>query len=128
MFRSHKIGAVGEKEAVKFFKQKGFRLIDKNYRKPWGEIDLVVLKEKNLRFIEVKTVTFRGGGDLEAVDFYRPEDNLHYHKLKRLGRVIETYLLDKDVAEDIDYQIDSLAVYLDDKMKVQKFDWLENIF
>ena len=116
-----KIGALGENMACRFLVKQGFKILDRNYSKKWGEIDIVAEKDKILRFIEVKTVVSR------ETDRYRPEENVHYQKLKRLSRVIQTYLLDKKVSYETEWQIDVLAVFLDLKNKKAKFRWTENI-
>ncbi len=128
MFKSHKTGQLGESLALKFLQNKGFSLVEKNYRKPWGEIDIIVRKGSDLRFVEVKTVTVVHNVSRGTYDGYEPEDNIHSAKLKRLGRTIETYLLDKDISDDIDWQLDSVAVYLDQEGREIKIEWLENIY
>ena len=116
-----KIGALGENMACRFLVKRGFKVLDRNYSKKWGEIDIVAGKDKILRFIEVKTVVSY------ETDRYRPEENVHYQKLKRLSRVIQTYLLDKKVSYETEWQIDVLAVFLDLETKKAKFRWTENI-
>ena len=91
-----KIGVLGENMACRFLVKQGFKILDRNYSKKWGEIDIVAKKDKIFRFIEVKTVvSSSSSADKYATDRYRPEENVHYQKLKRLSRVIQTYLLDK---------------------------------
>ena len=119
-----KIGALGENMACRFLVKQGFRVLDRNYNKKWGEIDIVAEKDKVLRFIEVKTVVSVVSYE---TDRYRPEENVHYQKLKRLSRVIQTYLLDKNVSYETGWQIDVLAVFLDLETKKAKFRWIENI-
>ena len=116
-----KIGALGENTACRFLVKRNFKILDRNYNKKWGEIDIVAEKDKILRFIEVKTVV-----SYETCK-YRPEENVHYQKLKRLSRVIQTYLLDKKVPYETEWQIDVLAVFLDLGNKKAKFRWTENI-
>lgn len=116
-----KVGALGENMACRFLVKQGFKVLDRNYSKKWGEIDIVAEKDKVLRFIEVKTVVSH------ETDRYRPEENVHYQKLKRLSRVIQTYLLDKNVSYETEWQIDVLAVFLDLENKKAKFRWTENI-
>ena len=60
-------------------------------------------------------------------DRYLPEENVHYQKLKRLSRVIQTYLLDKKVSYETEGQIDVLAVFLNLENKKAKFRFTENI-
>lgn len=124
------VGQKGEDEAVKYLKNKGFSVIDRNYLKPWGELDIVARKGECLYFVEVKTVT-RTANFITKTDGegdYEPEDNIHPWKIKRLSRAIETYLLEKRIDDDSDWQIDSIAVYLDSGGVVLKIEHLEDIF
>ena len=116
-----KIGALGENMACRFLVKHGFRILDRNYSKKWGEIDIVAEKDKIFRFIEVKSIVSY------ETNRYRPEENVHYQKLKRLSRVIQTYLLDKKVSYETEWQIDVLAVFLDLNNKKAKFRFTENI-
>ena len=85
-------------------------------------------KDKVLRFIEVKTVvSSSSSADKYETDRYRPEENVHYQKLKRLSRVIQTYLLDKKVSYETEWQIDVMAVFLDLESKKARFRFTENI-
>ncbi len=101
-----KIGEIGENVAVKFLMKHGFLILDRNYTKKWGEIDIVAEKDKKLYFIEVKSVSH------ETLDS-RPEDNMHPWKLKRLGRALQTYLLSTKIYEEKEWQVDLLVIYLD---------------
>ena len=116
-----KIGALGENMACRFLVKHGFKILDRNYSKKWGEIDIVAEKDKIFRFIEVKSIVSY------ETDRYRPEENVHYQKLKRLSRVIQTYLLDKKVSYETEWQIDIMAVFLDLENKKAKFRFMENI-
>ncbi|MEX0910495.1 MAG: YraN family protein [Candidatus Paceibacterota bacterium] len=127
MFKAHKVGQIGEKLAANFFQRQGFKLVDKNYSRPWGEIDLIVQKGNDLRFVEVKTITVAENVP-RGTDFYEPEDNIHPYKLKRLYKVIETYVDQKDISDSIDWQLDAVAVYLSKEGRELKIDWLENIY
>src|SRR5680860_1651073 len=96
-----KTGQIGEDLAVHYLKNKGFKVLDRNYWKPFGEIDIVVKKDGIVYFIEVKTVT-RDSFDVNhgTKDDYEPEDNMHLWKRQRLGRVIQVYLSEKGIGED----------------------------
>ncbi|MFA5736717.1 MAG: YraN family protein [Candidatus Paceibacterota bacterium] len=126
-----RIGRLGENEAARWLKRNGFKIIDRNYWKPWGEIDLVAQKGQFLHFVEVKTVCLERG-ELARFDRYEPEDNIHPWKLKRLAKAIESYLLEKfneeDVLEEPDWQLDALCIYLEKgSEKVLKVEYLEGI-
>jgi len=118
-------GQKGEDEAAKYLQKQGFSVLDRNYRKSWGELDIVAKKGNWLHFVEVKTVTRE---KLGTRDWYEPEDNIHPWKIKRLSRAIQTYLLEKKVDDEIEWQVDSLAVYLNNRGEVLKIDYLEDIF
>lgn len=125
-----RIGQLGENEAFSWLKKEGFKILDRNYWKPWGEIDLVAQKGQNLHFVEVKTICL-DRGDLASFDRYSPEDNLHPWKLKRLNKTIETYLLEKfgdDGDNEPDWQLDAICVYLEQgSEKVLKIEYLREI-
>ena len=61
-------GAWGEDLALRYLLRRGYNLVERNYRKRRGEIDLIVRKEETLVFVEVKLRRSTGFGDpLEAV-------------------------------------------------------------
>lgn len=122
------VGQKGEDLACKHLEKLGFSIVERNYWRPWGEIDIVARKGKELRFVEVKTVSREKLPEIN--EDYEPEDNLHPWKLKRLRRVIETYLLANDWVdgEDLDWQVDAVLVYLQPSSGgVLKIDILEDL-
>lgn len=122
-----KVGQIGENIACRFLMKRGFNIIERNYWKKWGEIDIISEKEGILRFIEVKTVSRENLDNVtHETDDYRPEDNIHPWKLKRLSRTIQTYLLEKS-DDDTDWQFDIIAIYLDMVSKKAKVQFLEDI-
>ncbi|MEJ0001687.1 MAG: YraN family protein [bacterium] len=129
---TQKLGEIGENVAVKFLMKHDFAVIDRNYTKKWGELDIVAEKGNKLYFIEVKSVaretldSGRASKDNARHDSaeshetsgeYRPEDNMHPWKLKRMSRTIQTYLLSKKVPDEKEWQVDLLVIYLDVKNK-----------
>lgn len=119
-----KIGRLGEEAACMFLTKQGFSIVDRNYLRPWGEIDIVAQNKNDLRFIEVKTVT---RNSVPIGDNYDPEDNIHPWKRKRLRRIIETYILQKDLSDDIEWQVDTISVYLKPDGEVLKIERLEDV-
>jgi putative endonuclease len=137
--KKRKIGDIGENIACRFLMKRGFEIIEQNYNKKWGEIDIISKKGEKLHFIEVKSVS---RDSLKYVspetDSYRPEDNLHPWKLERLSRVIQTYLLgykgNRSVSfqpgnstGETDWQFDVIVVYLDMKGLQAKINYMEDI-
>jgi len=125
---TQKTGETGENIAVKFLMKHGFRILDRNYTKKWGEIDVVAEKDSKLYFIEVKSVSCETLNNVnhETLDQYHPEDNMHPWKLKRLSRTIQTYLLSKNLDEK-EWQVDLLVVFLDLKDKKAKVKVVSDI-
>ena len=126
---TQKIGEVGENITVKFLMKHGFSILDRNYTKKWGEIDIVAEKENKLYFIEVKSVSRPDLGNVsqETLDQYNPEDNMHPWKLKRMSRTIQTYLLNKKITDEKEWQVDLLVVFLDIKNKKARIKVVEDI-
>ncbi|MEK7669269.1 MAG: YraN family protein [Patescibacteria group bacterium] len=128
MAKHNKTGEMGENIVTNFLSKKGYILICRNYRRKWGEIDIIMEKDKVLHFVEVKTVSRNsyGGRFEQEINNYRPEDNMHPWKLKRLRRAIQTYLLEKYKKEPL-WQFDLACVFLDQERRVAKVKFMENI-
>ena len=56
------LGREGERVAEQFLKRKGYKLVERNYRCPVGEIDLIALDRRVIVFVEVKTRSGHGFG------------------------------------------------------------------
>lgn len=117
------IGKLGEDIAVKYLGNKGYGILARNYRKPWGEIDIIAKNGEILVFVEVKTQ--------KAGFEWRPEENVNFHKKKQLSRMINTYLKDSQVRgvinKEIDWQIDVIAIELNFNPQNARVEHIENI-
>jgi len=107
-----KLGNIGEDFCVKHLVKHGYIVLDRNYLKKWGEIDIVAKKDGIIHFVEVKTKELESFM-WNSFDSYDPEENVHPWKLNRLSRAIQTYLIDKDIDDDTEWQVDVVAVFLD---------------
>lgn len=145
---TQKVGSLGEELAVRFLVKRGYNILDRNYRRPWGELDIVAEKNWKLHFVEVKSVSARRGDISDKTisyetsprekaltyvllrqpkDRYRPEDNVHANKIKRLRRIIQTYLILKHVSDETDWQFDVVTVFIDPETKRAKVSLLESV-
>jgi len=135
MAKHNELGQIGEEIACKFLVKHGFKVICRNYRKKWGEIDIIAEKQEIIHFIEVKSVSCES---LDSVsrekDAYRPEDNLHPQKIRRLSRVIQTCLMEMEdsdpsmsESDEIEWQFDVLCVYISMEKRVGRVKILEDI-
>lgn len=118
-------GALGEDLGCQYLKDKGYRILARNYcnasGKRLGEIDIVAEKEKELVFIEVKSRVGREG--YVSV----PEANITPLKLRKLSRIALSYLREKKREKD-NYHFDALSVMYDPVMKKAQIRHLEHIF
>jgi putative endonuclease len=126
------IGALGEDIATKYLQNKGFTVIERNYLKKCGEIDIIAKIGHVLHFVEVKSVSHEIIPSSEAyvtrrTDSYRPEDNIHPAKLKRLSRTIELYLFEKHTEREPEWQFDAITVKLDMSTMKASVKFIENI-
>lgn len=79
------IARKGEDVAAEYLKNHGYKLIERNFRKGYGEIDIVAVKGKTLVFVEVKTrTTDLFGGARESIARY---------KLHKLIQTVQFYRL-----------------------------------
>ena len=68
------LGRAGEIKAAEFLKKKGYKIITKNYKTPFGEIDVIAKDGDYIVFVEVKTrVNDDYGAPSEAVNFRKRE-------------------------------------------------------
>ncbi len=105
-----RIGNEGEDIACRFLESKGFRVVQRNYLKPWGELDIVALLDGVYRFVEVKTISRATSGSGSTGNM-TAEDHVSPAKLRKLARTAELYMA--RVKGSPDYQIDVVTVELD---------------
>lgn len=99
-----RLGALGEDLAAKHLQERGYRILERNYRCRVGEIDCVAVKDRTLVFLEVKARSHGGyGGPLEAVDA---------RKRRKVTRVAQCYLLEKNL-HDVPQRFDVVAVWFE---------------
>lgn len=129
MAKHNDTGQMGENIVANFLTKKGFDVICRNYKKKWGELDIVASKDNVLHFVEVKTVSRKSFGRHfeQEINNYRPEDNMHPWKLKRLQRAIQTYLIEKYISRESSWQFDLACVFLDQEKRIAKVRFMENL-
>jgi len=116
--KTSQTGALGEEIAATFLRRKGYKILERNYRKPWGEIDIIAEKGGQVHFIEVKAVS----GGMEALsrekNTYRPEEMATDKKLYKVARTAALYMESKrDMRE---FQVDVLGVVMDREKRVAR--------
>jgi len=118
MHVANPLGRKGEDIACKFLLQKGYKIIERNFRKSYAEIDIIGTKDNTLVFIEVKTRT--------STNFGAPFESITYWKLKPLIKTAQFYAsIHPKLPQAL--RIDAIAVYIKRDSKVEKIDHIENI-
>lgn len=98
-------GVEGEQLATKYLVDKGFVVLDRNYRNRHKEVDLIALDQGELVFIEVKT---------RSSDYYmQPEEAVDHQKRQNLIRVANQYIRYHQRTEPARFDI--IAIVKNDK-------------
>lgn len=85
------LGETGEDLAAAALKKQGYKILERNYRTPLGEIDLIARNQGFLVFLEVKT--------RRSVRFGAPAEAVSPAKQARLKRLADYYLKQKRLGE-----------------------------
>jgi putative endonuclease len=80
-------GKTGEALAAAHLAEAGYRVIERNYRCLFGEIDIVAEEGETLVFVEVKSRRSAAYGD--------PQQAVGYQKQKKISRIAAHYLQEK---------------------------------
>ncbi len=118
----NRIGMLGESIAEKYLQTKGFTILERNYRKKFGEVDVIAKKGEKIHFVEVKTIS-REKRSLTIE--YRPEELVDDRKLEKIRKVAEFYMFSREIV--LDPQIDVIAVYVSEREKRAQVKYIENV-
>jgi len=119
-FNSNKnIGKIGEKIALSYLKEKGYKLLKKNFYCRWGEIDLILKNDNKIVFVEVKTrVGDKKGKPYEAINFY---------KINGLKRAIYFYLLKKKYFQ-YKLSLEVISIILNSDLSLKEIKHFSEVF
>ncbi len=100
------LGQQGEKLAVQYLKKKGYKILGRNYRKRFGEIDIIAKDGTFLVFVEVKTRTTTTKGS--------PHSSVTFKKQQQISRVALEYLSSKNLLNH-DARFDVISILIETK-------------
>jgi putative endonuclease len=120
-----RLGVFGEKIACEYLVNKGYKILGKNCKNNFGEIDIIlknkgVFADKTIHFVEVKT-------SLATNNNFFPEDRVGYKKQIKLKQLAAIWLSKNKYKDNIPYQIDIASVIIDDIKKKAKIKIFYNI-
>ena len=98
-----KLGEWGENKATKYLTEKGYRIITRNFRCKFGEIDIIAFdkNEETICFIEVKT--------RKCLRFGMPKEAINRIKMLHILNTARYYILINDLSE-VDLRIDVIEI------------------
>ena len=100
-----------------FLRQKGYTILDSNYRCTWGEVDIVARDGEELVFVEVRT--------RRGAKFGTPQESLTARKSRRLIATAQDYLQNHD-AIGAHWRIDLVSILLDQGGRVEEISHLRH--
>lgn len=112
MTQSGELGKSGEELAEKYLAKLGYKILGKNFRTRYGEIDIIAQDKKTIVFVEVKT---RSGAS-----YGPPQLAVNFYKQKHLSLAAFSFIKKKSINSD--YRFDIIAI-CDDKI-----EHIENAF
>jgi putative endonuclease len=110
-------GNIGEQLALNFLKEKGFRILETNYRCPMGEIDIIARQKECLVFVEVRT---KGNSA-----FGSPEESITLTKKRHLISSANHYLQEQEKMPS-SWRIDVVAVEMESDNRLKRIELIEN--
>lgn len=102
-------GIFGEKIAEKFLKEKGYRILGKNYAPRFvsgplrAEIDIIAKKDGVIVFVEVKSAVY-GGFPVS------PEEKVNFAKQRKIMKAAESWFMENKISFETKWQIDIIAI------------------
>lgn len=99
-------GELGEFLACIFLKNQGYRIIGKNFRTRFGEIDIVAEDKKTICFIEVKSRSYTSYG--------LPEESVDGRKQEKIVKTALAYITANDITST-DMRFDIVSVDLKER-------------
>jgi len=123
---TRELGNLGEELACEYLVKNGFKIVCRNYRISFGEIDIIAKKhwklfrnDKTIHFVEVKTII--------AQDGFYPEDRVDFKKQRKLRQLSEIWLKNNKFKQNYPCQIDVIGVTISNGSKEPKIDYFENV-
>lgn len=116
MINNRKVGTDFEILAINYLKNKGYKILNHQFRCKIGEIDIVISKNNVIIFVEVKyRKNLKNGYPREAVNF---------KKQQTIRRVAELYLI-KNKIQNMDIRFDVIEIVGKEENSIEH---LENAF
>ncbi len=121
------LGNLGEKLACEYLVKNGFKILGRNYRITFGEIDIIVKKkwrlfgekEKKIHFVEVKTIVDNNFG-------FFPEGHVDYRKSRKLMQLAQIWFKNNNYPQDFPCQIDIIGILIKEPTNSARLSYFPN--
>lgn len=110
--RAKILGRRGENAVCRYLKREGYRILERNYKTPFGEADIVALRGGIYAFVEVKTRS--------SDEYGSPGEGVTAAKRKRYRAIAQYFCLSK--GEELPVRFDVAA------LTEQGLEYIENAF
>lgn len=115
------LGYFAENIATRHLASKGYEIIEQNYRKPWGEIDIIAKLDGAIIFVEVKA------NRQEFIGEFEPEARVDSKKIAKITKTAALYLEYELKEPDIGWQVDIVSITFDKLNQKAKIKHFKNI-
>lgn len=123
------LGELGERLACEYLVKKGYKILGKNDRISFGEIDIIARKKwqflplfsrpsRPIHFVEVKTI-------VDSEGFF-PEQHVDYKKQRKLKNLAQIWLSKNKFGPDTPYQIDIIGILVNEATRNAKLHYFPN--
>ncbi len=113
-------GLAAEEAICTHLESTGYTILDRNWRRPWGELDIVAMQDNVVHFVEVKASSRQVSG----FDPFLRADGRKMHKVRRTA---QTWLLAHRYSADTEWQLDIASIIMDPLLPRPEIELFENI-
>ena len=113
-------GLYFEQQALSWLQQNGLKPVQQNYHCRFGEIDLIMLHQNTLCFIEVKYRQSKAFGGTAY--------SIPHSKQQKISKAALTFITSHKEFQHLTYRFDALFISPEEKLKNNNFEWIQNAF
>lgn len=100
-------GDIGENIAIKYLENKNLKVIEKQYRKRFGEIDIICMDNDTIVFVEVKLRKSNALG--------HPLESITKSKIEKIYKVADSYLRENELIDNL-IRFDVVSIMLENNL------------
>lgn len=117
-FDRQETGKLAESRACEFLQEKGFKLLELNYRCPFGEVDLIMRDREEIVFVEVRS--------RKRIDYGNALESINKRKMHKLIKTATHFLQRKNWLHKVHSRFDVVALHpVTGKIQLE---WIKNAF